>query len=127
MVERRKKVIVKNYGCSTNLADGEVLHGCLTNAGFDVVNESKRADVLIHNTCAVKSPTENRMIDELKKSAKLKKKLIVTGCLPLINLKRLKNEIQFDGVLGPAPSSKIVEAVQKVLGGERVQWLSGFL
>ena len=127
MVERRKRVFVKSFGCSSNLADGEVLRGCLSKAGFELVDEMTDVDVLIYNTCAVKSPTENRIIEELKKSAKLKKKkLIVTGCLPLINLERLKSEVEFDGVLGPASGSKIVEAVQKVLRGEKVQWLDDY-
>ena len=126
MVERRKRVFVKSFGCSSNLADGEFLRGCLSKAGFELVDEMTDADVLIYNTCAVKSPTENRIIEELKKSAKLKKKLIVTGCLPLINLERLKSEVEFDGVLGPASGSKIVEAVQKVLRGEKVQWLDDY-
>src|SRR3990170_4308647 len=127
MVERRKRVFVKSLGCSSNLADGEVLRGCLSKAGFELVDEMTDVDVLIYNTCAVKSPTENRIIEELKKSAKLKKKkLIVTGCLPLITLERLKSEVEFDGVLGPASGSKIVEAVQKVLRGEKVQWLDDY-
>jgi len=100
------------------------LRGCLLQAGFDLASEMAEADVLIYNTCAVKSPTENRIVEELKNAAKWKnKKLIVTGCLPLINLERLKSEVEFDGVLSPAPGPKIVEAVNKVLQGEKVQWL----
>jgi MiaB-like tRNA modifying enzyme len=124
MVKKRKRVFVVSFGCSSNLADGEFLRGCLAQAGFELVDETSNAGVLIYNTCAVKSPTENRIIDELKKAAKLKgKKLIVTGCLPLINLERLKREVRFDGILGPASGSKIVEALQKILRGEKVQWL----
>jgi len=124
MVKRRKRVFVKSFGCSSNLADGEFLRGCLLQAGFDLVSEVAEADVLVYSTCAVKSPTENRVIEELKNAAKWKsKKLIVTGCLPLINLERLKNEVKFDGVLSPAPGPKIVEAVHQVLRGEKVQWL----
>jgi len=124
MVEKRKRVFVESFGCSSNLADGEFLQGCLLQAGFDLVTELADADVLIYNTCAVKSPTENRVIEELKNAAKWKeKKLIVTGCLPLINLERLKSEVEFDGVLSPAPGQKIVEAVHIVLRGQTIEWL----
>jgi len=47
------------------------------------------------------------------------KKLIVAGCLPLINFERLRTEVKFDGVLGPAPGSEIIEAVHGVDQGER--------
>jgi threonylcarbamoyladenosine tRNA methylthiotransferase CDKAL1 len=101
------------------------MRGCLSQAGFDLVNQEAEADILIYNTCAVKSPTENSVIEELKRAAKQKDtKLIVTGCLPLINLVRLRNEIELDGILGPAPGAKIVEAVSKVLQGEKVQRLT---
>jgi len=121
----RQRVLVKSFGCSSNLADAEFMRGSLVKAGFELVEKAVDADVLIYNTCAVKSPTENRAIEELKDAAKWKeKKLLVTGCLPLINFERLKSQVRFDGVLGPASSAKIVDAVQSVLLGEKVQWLS---
>jgi len=118
----KSRVYVKSFGCPTNLADGEVIAGCLSRAGYDIAEEAQSADILIYNTCAVKAPTENRMIDILRKVPR-DKRLIVTGCLPLINFERLKAEIEFDGVVGPAPGSKIVEAVRKVDLGEKVVML----
>ena len=124
MVERSKRVYVKSFGCSANLADGEVIAGCLSKAGFEVVDEPQDAEILLYNTCAVKSPTENRVIDILKKAPK-DKRLVVTGCLPLINFERLKNEVEFDGVTGPAPGAKIVEILCRVVAGEKVVFLGG--
>ena len=120
--KRSRRFYVKSFGCPTNIADGEVISGCLLKAGYDVVGKPQEADVLIYNTCAVKSPTENRMFHVLRKVPK-DKRLIVTGCLPLINFERLKTEIEFDGVLGPAPGSKIVEAIRMIFQGEKVVWL----
>ena len=110
---------VKSFGCSANLADGEVLAGCLADAGYNLVKTIEAADIVIHNTCAVKGPTENRMITVLKRVS-LDKKLVVAGCLPLINFKRLREEVRFDGVVGPAAGDKIVEVVKRVLNGERI-------
>jgi MiaB-like tRNA modifying enzyme len=124
MVERSKRVYVKSFGCSANLADGEFIAGCLSRAGFEVVDEPQDAEILLYNTCAVKSPTENRVIDILRKAPK-DKRLIVTGCLPLINFERLENEVEFDGVAGPAPGAKIVEILRRVAAGEKVVYLLG--
>ena len=110
---------VKSFGCSANLADGEVLAGCLADAGYNLVKTIEAADIVIHNTCAVKGPTENRMITVLKRVS-LDKKLVVAGCLPLINFERLREEVRFDGVVGPAAGDKIVEVVKRVLNGERI-------
>jgi len=113
------KVFVKSFGCSTNLADGEVLAGCLFEAGYKLVGDVYGADVVIYNTCAVKGPTENRMIEVLRRVPK-DKKLIVVGCLPLINFERLCKEVCFDGVAGPALGYKIVSIVERVLRGEKI-------
>jgi len=112
-------VFLKSFGCSTNLADGEVMAGCLADAGFKLVDSVADAEVVIYNTCAVKGPTENRMIDLLKKVPR-GKKLLVVGCLPLINFDRLRREVRFDGVAGPALGEKIVDIVNAVLRGEKV-------
>jgi len=119
MAERAKRIHMKSFGCPTSKADGELMAGCLSEARYEIVKGTVDADVLIYNTCAVKSPTENRMISMLK-SAPKGKRLIVAGCLPLINLERLKAEVDFDGVVGPALGCDIVEVVRAVCRGEKV-------
>jgi threonylcarbamoyladenosine tRNA methylthiotransferase CDKAL1 len=113
------RVLVKSFGCSTNLADGAVLEGCLAQAGYELAGSIASADVIVLNTCAVKGPTENRMI-EISKRVPRKKKLIVTGCLPLVNFERLQKEVPFSGVVGPAAGERIVEIVKRVSTGETV-------
>lgn len=80
------RVFVKSFGCSANLADGEVLAGCLAAAGYELVASASEANIVVYNTCAVKGPTENRVISVLKRVPK-GKKVIVAGCLPLVNFK----------------------------------------
>jgi len=118
------QVFVQSFGCSTNFADSEVLTGCLAKAGYEIAKSSATADVIIYNTCAVKGPTENRMIEILKRVPK-SKKLIVAGCLPLINLERLEREVRFDGAVGPAAGDRIIEVVRHVLKDEKVLALKG--
>lgn len=120
------KVFVVSFGCASSLADGSILAGCLAEAGFDVVENIDDADVVIVNTCAVKGPTENRMISFLSKVPP-EKKLIVAGCLPLINLPRLKREVRFDGVVGPSFGERIVDVVKQVLEGKKIIDLSNAL
>jgi threonylcarbamoyladenosine tRNA methylthiotransferase CDKAL1 len=112
-------VFVKNFGCSSNTADGEVLIGCLSEAGFKITASETEADLIIYNTCAVKGPTENRIINEIKNAPK-GKKIIVAGCLPKISFERLERETYFNGVVGPAFGAKIVEVATRVLAGETV-------
>ena len=120
------QVFVRSFGCSANTADSEVLAGCLTDAGFTMADSETNAHVIIYNSCAVKEPTENRIIDALKRVPK-NKKVIVAGCLPLISFERLMREVRFDAVVGPAVGKDIVDIVKRVLNGETVTELKGAL
>ncbi len=113
------RVFVSSYGCSTNLADGQALSGCLISAGYTLADSIACADVVVCNTCAVKGPTENRMISILKKVPS-NKKLVVAGCLPMINMERLDREVRFDGAVGPAAGESIVDVVRRIAKGERI-------
>ncbi len=113
------RIYVKGYGCSSSFADAEVLAGCLSSAGYSIVGDVHNAELVVCNTCAVKGPTENRMIGLLKKISE-EKKLVVAGCLPLVNFERLCREVQFDGVVGPASGKRIVDVVEKVSSGMHV-------
>jgi len=117
-------VFLKSFGCSANLADSEVLTGCLAEVGFKLAHSATAADIVIYNTCAVKGPTENRMIEIIKR-APHRKKVIVAGCLPLINFERLCQETRFDAAVGPAAADRIVNIVKRVLRGEKVIELEG--
>ena len=118
------RVLVRSFGCSTNQADGAVLAGCLTEAGHELVRSVSSADLVVYNTCGVKGPTEDRMI-EICRRVPEGKKLIVAGCLPLINLERLLAEVKFDGVAGPAAGETIVKLVSGVHSGRKVMSLDG--
>lgn len=118
-IDVQMQVFIKNFGCSANTADGEVYAGCLAKAGYAIAKTESSADILIYNTCAVKGPTENRIIQAIKQAPK-NKKLIVAGCLPKISFERLQREVRFDGVVGASVGQKIVGVVERVVAGERV-------
>jgi len=81
-----------------------------------LVHDIRKADVVVYNTCGVKMPTEDRMV-HLLRHVPADKRLIVAGCLPLIDFSRLSREVRFDAVVGPAPGDQITEAVRRVLKG----------
>ena len=46
-----KKVGVVSLGCCKNLVDSQMLLGYFCHAGYQVVVDPKKADVIIVNTC----------------------------------------------------------------------------
>lgn len=118
------RVFVRSFGCSSSVADGEVLAGCLNAAGFELARSIADADAVVFNTCAVKAPTENKIIHMLKE-VPADKRLVVAGCLPLIDFSRLCREVRFDAAVGPAFGEGIVDVMKRVACGEKVIALDG--
>lgn len=81
------KVFIKTFGCELNRADSEVIAGLISKAGFKLVDDLEKSDIVIVNSCGVKLPTQNKVLDFVKKVPK-SKKLVVGGCLTkMLNLK----------------------------------------
>lgn len=103
------RIYIEWHGCSLNKADTEKLRYALVNAGHELVDAPESADYCIINTCAVKSPTEEKMIERLKKLGELAKhknlKLVVTGCLVEINPERIKKVVPEAMLFGVEPDA----------------------
>jgi len=83
-----EKIYIETYGCSANQNNSEILAGILTQAGFIIVNKESMADLIIINSCVVKSKTESkikRRIQDLKS-----KPILVCGCMPETDFKKIK-------------------------------------
>jgi len=101
-----------------NLAQSEFIAGCLKESGYRIVDSIEEADIVIFNTCAVKKPTEDKIISTIK-SVSEDKKIIVTGCLTMVNSKRILSDVRVNGIVGPFPGSNIIKAVREVEGNGR--------
>ncbi len=117
------KVYLETYGCSANTADAEIMSGLLTEAGFNIVNEAKDADLYIIVTCIVKTPTEHRMSHRIRELGLSGKPLIVAGCMPQTE-RRVVEGINLEAsLLGPGSVEKVVEAGKSALNGLRGVYL----
>ncbi|OIP87589.1 hypothetical protein CO009_03680 [Candidatus Shapirobacteria bacterium CG_4_8_14_3_um_filter_35_11] len=84
-----KKVFIKTFGCTQNVADSERIRAYYWEKGFKEVNNWQEADEVVINTCIVRESAENRawgFINVISNfqfliSKKKKPKIIVTGCV----------------------------------------------
>ena len=119
------KVGFVSLGCPKNQLDAEVMLHELVMAGYEITADETEADVVIINTCGFIESAKKEAIDNILDIAWLKenrelKGLVVTGCLA----ERYRNSIldefpEVDAVLGVGSIHNIVEAVGKVLDGEK--------
>lgn len=110
------KVYFESYGCASNRCDVEVMLGCVVRAGYSVTEDLDEADVVVINTCAVKTPTESRMLNRIRVLKGAGKPIVVAGCLPKINLSGIRKVTGGEFVvLDPQSIDRIVEAVEVAL------------
>lgn len=119
------KVGMVSLGCPKNQMDAELMLAKLEQAGFELVAESGLADVVIVNTCGFIEDAKKESIENILEFAQLKQegriqRIIVTGCLAERYQDELVTELpECDGVLGLGANGDIVEAVRRVMGGEK--------
>ncbi len=106
-----KTYYIESYGCTANQVDGEILSSALERAGYRRVYSPHDAELVLLNTCAVKTKTEEHMISRIRKLPK--DKLVVVGCLADVNPDRIR-ELGVKHIFGPRKYREL----SKVLGIE---------
>jgi len=109
-----KYIYIETYGCTANQNNSEILAGILKQAGYEITNNEKIAEILIINTCIVKGKTENkikRRIQDLTNEYP-DKLLIITGCMPETDAKQIKQLNSNALVLGTHHIKDIVNLIK---------------
>ena len=111
-----KKVGMVSLGCPKNQVDAEIMLKKLVDAGYILVQEADKADVVIVNTCGFIEDAKRESIDAILEMVDFKEdgllqKILVTGCLAQRYAEEIFNEIpEVDGVIGIGANDDIVEA-----------------
>lgn len=72
---------VITWGCTHNQKDSQLIEKQLIGLNYSLVDDNDHADIIILNTCTVKTPTENKILHYLNNLKNSEKTVIVTGCL----------------------------------------------
>jgi threonylcarbamoyladenosine tRNA methylthiotransferase CDKAL1 len=106
------KIFIKTYGCQANKSDSEIMLGILEKDGFKIVKTEKEANLIIVNSCSVKSVTQEKIIGYINGIPK-DKKIIVGGCLPkTIDLRTKTRKV--DAILDTNSITKISKIVKEL-------------
>jgi len=114
----KMKVMLTSLGCDKNLVDSEMMLGILSENGFELTSDEKKADVIVVNTCAFILDSKQESIDtlieygELKKTGNLKI-LVCAGCLAERYHDEILKELpEVDIIIGTTAFDRIAEAVR---------------
>lgn len=115
-----------SLGCAKNQINTEIMIAAVKSAGYDITGEPEKSKVCVINTCGFIEDAKKEALETFFEVAALKKekkleKIIVCGCLAQRYEKEIADELyEADGFLGVGSFGRIVEAVERVLCGERV-------
>lgn len=113
------RIRCETFGCTMNKGDSELILGRLIEAGHRVVDDIEDADLILVNTCAVKGPTQRRVLRRLEELRQLDgKKVVVAGCLPLIDQRSIDRVGTFEGMVSCHTIDSIVRVVDKIAEGK---------
>ncbi len=119
-----KKVGMVSLGCPKNQVDAEIMLKKLVDAGYILVQEADKADVVIVNTCGFIEDAKRESIDAILEMADFKEdgllsKILVTGCLAQRYADEIFSEIpEVDGVIGIGANDDIVEVCNSLFESE---------
>lgn len=114
------KVYIETFGCTFNQGDSQIMAGLLQEKNAEIVPEPEDADIIIINTCYVKHPTEQKVLNRIKKVQEQfrDKKLIISGCMVEIDQEKLEKAAPTAGWIGPRQIKSTLDVVESCYNGE---------
>ena len=112
----QKKVGFISLGCDKNRVDLEHIIFNIKNAGFEIVNDPKLANIIIVNTCSFLESSRLESIENILEMSGYKsdnlEKLIVTGCLNELKYSDLNSSMpEVDAFVNISDNERIVDLI----------------
>ncbi len=118
-------IAISHLGCEKNRIDSEHMLGLLAQAGYQVDANEELADYVIVNTCSFIQAAREESVRTLVELAEANKKIIISGCMAQHFQAQLLDELpEAVAIVGTGDYQKIVNIVERVGAGERVQEVS---
>jgi len=107
------KIYVETFGCSFNQASSEIMKGLLESK-YQIISSLQNADIIILNTCIVKTNTEARILGKIKSYSENfpNKGLLVAGCMPEALSEKILQINPNTSMIGPHFVTDILKAVE---------------
>ncbi len=110
---------IEGYGCSSSIADMEMIAGQLKNSGYTLSKSPSKSNINLIVTCSVKDVTEHKMSYRIKSLSKYDKPLVIAGCLPAADIKLVEKLNPNASIMGPNSIDKTIEIVNTALNGHK--------
>ena len=122
-----RRALTETYGCQQNENDTERIRGMLREAGFEFTDDSKQADVIIYNTCAVRENAEQKVFGRLgllKPIKERRRNMVIGVCGCMVQQEHITEKIKkshehVDLVFGTHALYKMPELLWKAINSKK--------
>src|SRR5699024_1774983 len=111
-----KKVALYTLGCKLNLSETSSIGRLFTDAGYEVVDFTSKADVYVINTCSVTDHADRKckkVVNQALKYSPLAR-VVIVGCYAQLKPKEIAEIPGVDAVFGAAEKFNIIEHIEKL-------------
>jgi len=121
----KANIAFSHLGCEKNRIDTEHMLGLLAQAGYQVDSDEELADYVVVNTCSFIQAAREESVRTLVELAEANKKIVIAGCMAQHFQEQLLAELpEAVALVGTGDYHNIVEVIQQVEAGQRVQQVS---
>lgn len=109
------KIFIETFGCSFNQASSEIIEGILQDK-YQIISSIQDADIIILNTCIVKTNTEAKILGKIKSYSEIfpDKGLLVAGCMPEAMSERILHINPKISMIGPHFVTDVMRAIDAI-------------
>lgn len=104
-------VFIRTFGCSLNRSDTEFMEGMLLEEGFSLADRAENAEVIVVNTCAVKQPTETKVLRYIEEAKATGRTVVAAGCMA----KALPSRLRGIALVGPDNIYEIGQVIEEAM------------
>ncbi|MBN2346786.1 MAG: tRNA (N6-isopentenyl adenosine(37)-C2)-methylthiotransferase MiaB [Candidatus Aminicenantes bacterium] len=109
---------IRTFGCQMNVSDSEKMHQLLEERGWTAVGEAE-ADLIVVNSCAVRSRPQEKVFSYAGRFAG-RKKIIIAGCVAQAEKENIfARKVKVNYVVGTHQFHRIGEIADEVRSGGR--------
>lgn len=122
----QKLVYIETLGCQMNKSDSERIYGMLSKLGYSPVEDEKKADLLIINTCNIRQLSADKAYSQLGYWNKLKKnkpelKICMCGCVAQQDKELVRKRAPYvDLVFGTLNIPALPDLIKRIEADEKV-------
>ncbi len=121
-----KKLYIETLGCQMNKSDSERIIGILSHFGYTTVENEKKADLLIINTCSIRQLSADKAYSRLGLWGKWKKtrpklKIGICGCVAQQDKQHIRSRAPYvDLIFGTHNIYELPELIKRIEADEKV-------